>query len=247
MTNPALAGNSANHFHTTRWSIVIGAGQLDSQKAKIALADLCQIYWLPLYSYLRRTGSTPVDAEDVVQSFFAMLLERRDFELLSPDNGRFRSFLLASLKHFLSNLRDQQQTLKRGGGYRTISIEIEIGEKRFRNEPVEKETPESCFQRQWALTLLDRVKTGLQTESAAKGREEQFLKLEVYLTGEQNIPAYAEVATELGMTEAAIKMAVSRMRKRFRELLREEIAQTVSSEEEIDEEIHFLILALQSR
>lgn len=243
MTTP----KPANQFHTTRWSLVIGVGQLDSQKAKIALADLCQLYWLPLYSYLRRTGSDPADAEDIVQSFLAMLLERRDLESLSPEKGRFRSFLLASLKHYLSNLRDQQRTLKRGGGYRTISIEIEAGEKRLQCEPIEKETPESCFQRQWALMLLDRVKSGLRTESAAKGREDLFLKLEIYLTGDQKIPGYAEVAAELGMTEAAIKMAVSRMRKRFREILREEIAQTVSSEEEIDDEIHCLISALQSR
>ncbi|WP_339747629.1 sigma factor [uncultured Rubinisphaera sp.] len=243
MTTP----KPVNQFHTTRWSIVIGVGQLDSQKAKIALADLCQLYWLPLYSYLRRTGSNPADAEDIVQSFIAMLLERRDLESLSPEKGRFRSFLLASLKHYLSNLRDQQRTLKRGGSYRTISIEIEADERRLLCEPIEKETPESCFQRQWALMILDRVKSGLRTEFAAKGREEQFLKLEIYLTSDRNIPGYAEVATELGMTEAAIKMAVSRMRKRFREILREEIAQTVSSEEEIDDEIHCLISALQSR
>uniref|UniRef100_A0A7C2NYL9 Sigma-70 family RNA polymerase sigma factor n=1 Tax=Schlesneria paludicola TaxID=360056 RepID=A0A7C2NYL9_9PLAN len=243
-SNPAAASQA--QFHTTRWSVVLGAaGQRDSATVQEALTELCQTYWQPLYAYLRRTGYGPADAEDLVQGFLVALLERRDLEHVTPDKGRFRSFLLASLKHYASNVRDWETARKRGGGLRRLSLETAEAEQRLSHNVIDRQLPEALFDRQWALTLLDRVRARLQQDYEAAGQGVLFSHLQVYLTGELAAPPYADVARNLDQTEAAVKMAVSRLRQRFRDRLRSEIAHTVATDSEIDDEIQHLIAALQ--
>jgi RNA polymerase sigma factor (sigma-70 family) len=247
VSTPSSRPSSHDRFHTTRWSIVLGvAEKQDPAEAARALDSLCRTYWSPLYAWLRRTGYSSVDAEDIVQGFFTSLLQRRDLERVEPEKGRFRSFLLASLKHFVSNVRDHESARKRGGGRQVVSLEVATAERRLHREPADHQTPEMIFDRQWAWTLLDQVQAGLRTEYVAAGKEELFENLRMYLTGEPSAPRHAEVARTLGMTQPAVKMSVSRLRRRFRERLREEIAQTVASEAEIDDEICVLIEALRA-
>jgi RNA polymerase sigma-70 factor (ECF subfamily) len=237
---------AANRFATTRWSVVLAAGQRLQPDAGAALEALCRTYWYPLYAFVRRQGRQPAEAADLTQGFFATLLERDDLGGLSPDKGRFRSFLLASLKHYLINEADRQRAMKRGGGRRLLSLDFDDAESRYRLEPAHHETAESVFERQWALTLLDRVRGLLREEAAAGGELQRFEQLEPYLTGDSRAPSYTETAAQLNMTEAAVKMAVSRLRRRFHDWLRREIAETVGSPEKIDDEIRSLIAALQS-
>jgi DNA-directed RNA polymerase specialized sigma24 family protein len=237
---------SQGDFATTRWSVVLGAaGRGELAAVEPALSTLCQTYWRPLYAYLRRTGRHPADAEDLVQGFFAALLERQDLDQVSPEKGRFRSFLLASLKHYASNVRDRETARKRGGGWRRLSLETAEAERQLPHAAADQQTPDSLFDRQWALTLLEQVRAGLQQEYVAVGKGEFFAQLQVYLTGEAAAPPYAEAARSVGLTEAALKMAVSRLRQRYRDRLRAEIAHTVATASEIDEEIQHLISALQ--
>ena len=189
-------GDSHNTFQTTRWSMVRGAAcQLGSEQSKRALAELCELYWPPLYAYLRRSGLSPADSEDMVQGFFAVLLERDDFASLSPEKGRFRSFLLASLTHFLSNERDRAKTVKRGGRARTISLDCNEAEGYLALYVAQTETADVVFERQWALTMLDTAKNRLIEE---QGDHNQKLSqaLIVYLTPDPSLPPYADVAKE---------------------------------------------------
>ncbi len=234
------------HFATTRWSIVLAAGRDNSPEAKTALVTLCETYWFPLYAFVRRQGYDAQDAQDLTQGFFTRLLEKKDLRDVQRERGKFRSFLLASMKHFLMNEWDRTQAQKRGGDLRMLSVDFDEAESRLRLEPSHEQTPEVIFEKQWALTLLDRVRAVLREEFVRAHKAEQFDRLHVYLTGEKSAVTYAEVAEELRISEAAVKMAVSRLRRRFHDRLRKEIGQTVATEDEIDDEIRALTDALQS-
>ncbi len=228
-------------FVTTRWSVVLAAGaDLSANGAREALTTLCETYWYPLYAFLRSRGHRAEEAEDLTQAFFARVLEKHAFQQADPARGRFRSFLLTSLTHFAANAHDREITKKRGGGVTVLSLDLEAAEGRFQQEPSSNETPERIFDRRWALTLLDRVIGGLSTEMLGRGKRPLFETLKPYLTGDAPQLSYAETAARLGMSEAAIKVAVHRLRRRFRELLLDEIGQTVSSPEEIESELSHL-------
>jgi RNA polymerase sigma factor (sigma-70 family) len=219
--------------------MVVAAGTAPSPDADTALANLYEAYWYPLYAFLRARGYGAEEAQDLVQAFFLHLLEKRALAAARATRGRFRSFLLASLKNFAANEHDRRFAMKRGGGAPILPLEIEGAEGRFQLDPSTDETPDRLFDRQWALTLLDRVLTRLRDERADR-KPLQFERLKVYLTGEDPDHTYAEAAAALGMSEGAVKVAVYRLRRRFRECLRGEIAETVSSEEEIEDEIRHL-------
>lgn len=221
--------------------MVLAAGaDVTSTGAREALTALCESYWYPLYAFLRSRGHPAQDAEDLTQAFFAQLLEKRTLRHADRGRGRFRSFLLTSLTNFAANERDKQAAQKRGGGVPAISLEFENAEGRFQLEPATDETPEKIFDKRWAITLLDRVFARLTAEMTGTGKESQFERLKTYLIGDQPQLSYAENASILGVSEGAIRVAVHRLRRRFRDLIRDEIAQTVSSPEEIEDELHHL-------
>jgi RNA polymerase sigma-70 factor (ECF subfamily) len=224
--------------------MVVDAGRENSPTSEQALAALCETYWYPLYAFVRRQGYQPAEAQDLTQGFFARLLEKRDFSGVDREKGRFRAFLLASMKHYLMNAWDKERAAKRGGGRRMLSVEFDVGESRYSLEPHHQRTAEVFFDREWALTMLERVRSRLAAEHPGD-RCRQYERLQAYLTGEPNSTSYREVGEELGMNEGAVKVAVHRLRRRFRELLREQIAQTVATEAEIDDEIAALFEALR--
>jgi len=234
----------AQPFATTHWSIVLQAAETDSPQAAEALARLCRAYWYPLYAYVRRQGHTVEDAQDLTQEFFARLLERKSLRLADRTRGRFRTFLLTSLKHFLINEWKQANRQKRGGGLQIISLDAEATETRFQAEPADNRSPDKAFERRWAMVLLDRALDQLQREFAAAERGQVFEELKATLTGQDNESSYAEIGGRLGMAEGNVKTAVHRLRRRYRELLREEIALTVEDPEAIDEEMRDLFAAL---
>jgi RNA polymerase sigma-70 factor (ECF subfamily) len=211
-----------------------------SDSARRALTTLCETYWYPLYAFLRSRGHSAADAEDITQAFFARLLEKHTLRHADPDRGRFRSFMLASLRHFVANERDKQTAKKRGGGDPAIELGFEQAEGRFQLEPATDETPEKLFDRRWALSLLDRVLARLRSEMIASDKELQFDRLKTYLIGDQPQLSYAENAIALGMSEGAIKVAVHRLRRRYRDLVRDEILQTVSSPDQVEDELQHL-------
>jgi RNA polymerase sigma-70 factor (ECF subfamily) len=227
-------------FRTTHWSVVLRAGQQDTPESAAALETLCRGYWYPLYAYVRRRGYREHDAEDLTQAFFAHLLERRAFRAVGPARGRFRSFLLASLNHFIADERDRQQAQKRGGGRQIISFDAHDAEQRYRLEPVDLTTPEKLFERRWAVTLLDAALARLEQEFAAAGKAELFEQLRAFIVEGAENRTYAEVAAQLGMTEDAVKKAAQRLRRRYQEAIREEIAHTVATASEIEEELRYL-------
>jgi RNA polymerase sigma factor (sigma-70 family) len=226
--------------------MVIAAGaDVTSTGAREALTALCESYWYPLYAFLRSRGHPVQDAEDLTQAFFAQLLEKRTLRHADRGRGRFRSFLLTSLTNFAANERDKEAAQKRGGGVPAISLEFENAEGRFQLEPATDETPEKIFDRRWAITLLDHVLARLTAEMIRTGKESQFERLKTYLIGDQPQLSYAENASILGVSEGAIRVAVHRLRRRFRDLIRDEIAHTVSSPEEIEDELHHLWKAIR--
>jgi RNA polymerase sigma-70 factor (ECF subfamily) len=236
-----VTGRGRRQFATTRWSLVLAArGDVSSTGVHAALATLCEMYWYPLYAFLRRQGYGAEDAQDLTQAFFARVLEKRAIERADPARGRFRSFLLASLKHFTANQYDRDVAKKRGGALIITSLDVEQAEDRLQMEPPSNETPERVFDRRWALTLLERVMSRLETELIHSNKRAQFNTLKAYLTGDQPQLSYAETALQLGTSEGAVKVAVHRIRRRFRDLLRDEIAHTVASADEIDDEIRHL-------
>jgi RNA polymerase sigma factor (sigma-70 family) len=240
------ASSGPRQFATTRWSLVLAAGQRSSPQSSAALATLCENYWYPLYAYVRRRGQDADEAQDFTQAFFARLLEKNDLAAADPGRGRFRSFLLASLKHFLANEWDRSRAQKRGGGRAALSIDFRTAEERYRAEPSHDLTPEKIFERRWALVLLENVLARLHDESAQAGKTDSFDHLKGFLTGEQSAITYGQLAAELNMSEGAVKVAVHRLRRRYRELLRAEIEETVADAEEIDQEIRDLFSALGS-
>ena len=234
-----------DRFATTHWSMVVSAGGSQSPDARRALATLCENYWFPLYAYVRCRGYDAYEAEDLTQEFFLRLLAKNYLAGVNREKGKFRAFLLASLKHFLANEWDRSRTQKRGSGQVVLSLDALSAESRYRLEPAHELTPEKLFERRWAITVLDEVLVRLQAEFLAlHGEQTAFDRLKQFLTAGREPAGYAEVAVTLGMTEGALKVAVHRLRRRYRELLRDEIAQTVASPEEIDEEIHYLLSCL---
>lgn len=228
-------------FPTTHWSVVMAAGRGDSPQAADALEQLCRTYWYPLYAFVRRQGHEAHDAEDLTQEFFARFLAKEYFGRADSAMGRFRSFLLACLKNFLREQQRQARRLKRGGGQTIISWDSRTAEERYRLEPVDPVTPEQVYDRRWALTLLETVLARLGQEQSGAGKQQVFTQLKEYLWGEARQTSYAQTAAHLGMTEGAVKVAVHRLRQRLRDLLREEVAHTVATGEEIDEELRHLI------
>jgi DNA-directed RNA polymerase specialized sigma24 family protein len=233
-------------FAATRWSLIVAARERDTPQAHQALSHLCESYWYPLYAYIRRRGHTADEAGDLTQGFFARMLDSDFFGAADPTKGRFRAFLLASCKNFLANEHDRAGALKRGGGRSPVSINVGSAEGRYSLEPSHDLTPEKLFERRWAVALLDHALARLRKEFTDKDKGGQFDQLRVYLVGERGGPSHGKAAEELGMTAGAVKVAVHRMRQRYRELLREEIAHTVEGPQQIDEEIRQLFAALSS-
>jgi RNA polymerase sigma-70 factor (ECF subfamily) len=229
-------------FATTRWSLIAAARDAGIPAAREALAELCRLYWYPLYAYVRRRGHDHDAAQDLTQGFFARLLERQDWAAVDPERGRFRSFLLAACQHFLANEHDREHSRKRGGGQRLLSLDFADADGRYLREPSHDQTPERLFERRWALTLLEQVLAGLQEEYESAGKGPQFEALKGSLAGPE-VP-YAAVAEELGMSEGAVKVAAHRLRQRYRDRLRATIADTVADEAQVDEELRDLFAAL---
>jgi RNA polymerase sigma-70 factor (ECF subfamily) len=230
---------------TTQWSQVLAARDGSDTQARAALESLCQTYWQPLYAYIRAQAYGPDEARDLTQGFFTEFLDKDFLSSVDPDKGRFRSFLLASLRHFLSHERDRERALKRGGGTTTLSLDLETGEENYRLQVSEEMTPEDVFERRWALTVLDRAVGRLERESDEAGTSFQFGHLQQYLTGEGVPPSYRETATALGMSEAATKSAVQRLRRRLGRCLRTEIAETVADPADVDDEVRNLLSKLR--
>jgi RNA polymerase sigma factor (sigma-70 family) len=228
-------------FATTHWSVVLAAGETTGNDSRQALSQLCEAYWYPLYAYVRRRVEDPHRAQDLTQAFFAHLLEKNTIGRADPDRGRFRAFLLTSLKNFLANERDRARAAKRGGGHVCLSLDFEFGESRYQVEPVENVTPEKLYERRWILTLLENVLETLRRELLDAGRGEQFEPLKAALTGEATAGQYKAAAAALGISPAAAKQAAYRLRRRYRQLFRAEVAKTVASEEDLDEEIGRLL------
>lgn len=233
-------------FPTTNWSLVLAARDEPSGLGRESLEALCEAYWYPLYACIRARGCPPGDAQDLTQGFFAQLLEKDFLDRVSPEEGRFRSFLLASLKHFLSHEYEREHALKRGGGRRPISLDSEEAESRFQREPADRLTPEQIFERRWALTVLDRALDRLRREFAERGERERFDRLEQFLTGGRPHPSHKEVAAELGLTESAVKAAVHRLRRQLGRVLRAEVAETLASQREVDDEVRHLLATVDS-
>lgn len=236
--------NGDGEFRTTHWSAVLAARDSNSSQAEEALAELCQTYWYPLYAYVRRRGNNPTEAEDLTQSFFARLLEKNYIGDITPGMGRFRSFLLTSLKHFLANEWDRAQSIKRGGGKVILSLDDQDPETRYQFEPVEDVTPETLFEQKWALTVLERVLAQLRQEFVATEKAELFDHLKVFLSAEEPGCSYAEMGARTGLKEGTVKVAVHRLRRRYGELLRAEIGHTVSEPSQVEDEVRYLISVL---
>jgi RNA polymerase sigma factor (sigma-70 family) len=231
-------------FATTHWSVVLAAGKSSSTNQKQALETLCQSYWFPLYAFLRRRGYDNHQAEDFTQAFFAHILEKHSLRTADPKYGKFRSFLLIRIKGFLSDERDRAQAQKRGGGRKILSLSFQNAEGQYALEPADQLSPEMLFEKSWALTVLERTMDQLEADMAKKNKQKLFGHLKVYLTTEKDVIPYQDTATELDMTEGAIRVAVHRLRRQYRRLLRDEIAQTVGDKDKIDEEMECLFAAL---
>ena len=231
-------------FSTTHWSVVLRAGHQQPGDSAAALEKLCHAYWYPLYAYVRRQGKSPHDAQDLTQSFFSHLLESHSLAAVHPSKGRFRSFLIASVNHFLANDWKHSQRQKRGGGHLHFSIEEQTAEGRYQHEPPDHFTPEKAFERRWAETLLQSVLDRLRHEWETTGTPRHFDEIKLFLIEGKAAAPFAEMAARLSVTEPSLKWAVHKLRKRYGEIFREEIASTVSSPDEIDDEIRYLFSAM---
>jgi RNA polymerase sigma factor (sigma-70 family) len=238
-------GDLKSSFATTHWSIVLEAGQESSPKAAQALERLCRAYWYPLYAYIRRQGHGSHDAQDLAQEFFARLLESKGLRLADRSRGRFRTFLLTSLQHFLINEWHKTNREKRGRSQRFLSLDEEKAESRFASEPVVEQPPDSLYDRGWAAILLERAMAALGAEFAQSGKKDLFERLKVFVWGEKNALSYAAMGEQLGLSEGAVKVAVHRLRQRYGELLRAEIAQTVATPVEVEEELRYLVSVIR--
>ena len=227
-------------FATTQWMVVLAAGQVHTPQSDQALEELCRSYWFPLYAYVRRRGHNKEDAEDLTQSFFARFLERNNLAGLASERGRFRAFLLASLKHFLANEWDRAQAQQRGGGVAHLSLDWQTADTKFQVAATNEPSPDRAFDREWALALLAKVIQRLQQECDAEGKGKLFEQLKVFLMAGGGAAAQAEVAKSLGLEEGAVRVAIHRLRKRYRGLLRDEIAQTLTDESQVEAEMQAL-------
>lgn len=234
-------------FVTTHWSVVLAASRRDSTRAEAALGSLCRTYWYPLYAYVRRRGYGPEDAQDLTQEFLARLLEHRWLGQADRQRGRFRTFLLGAMSHFLVNEWDKARAKKRGGAVQLVPLQLSTAETRYGTEPADLATPEQAYERRWAVTLLEEVLRRLEKECSAQARAELFEQLKPCLVGEAERQPYPALAAQLGLSQGAVKVAVHRLRQRFRQLLRAEIANTVATSAEVDEEMHHLFAVLAGR
>lgn len=243
--NPDAASAGAREFRTTHWSVVLLARRNDTVRAEPALAELCRVYWYPLYAYVRRLGRSAEDAQDLTQEFFARLIEKHWLDKVERERGKFRSFLLAAFKHFLASEWHRERTAKRGSGQTLISFDAVAAEDRYELEPLDTATPEAIYDRRWALTVLDQALARLEMEQQTAGHAERFAALKDCLLGEPEAANLAALGVPLGITEAATRSIVRRLRERYRALLREEIAETVDGAEKVDEELRSLLAALR--
>jgi RNA polymerase sigma factor (sigma-70 family) len=246
--NAATSGRSVDTgaavFVTTHWSVVLAA-QGPSPAAEEALQKLCSTYWRPIYSFVRREGRSVEDAQDLTQSFFARLLQRRDFDAVREEKGRLRSYLLISLKHFLINERQRAMSIKRGEGQALVPLDELVARERNDPEPADTLTADRIYERRWALTVLEQVLARLEKEYRTAGNSGLFVRFKELLADESDGISQAKIASELGMTENAVKQAYHRFRQRYRELLREEIAHTVAAPGDIEDELRHLIGVLR--
>jgi len=222
---------------------VLAAAQPHAPQADVALEELCRTYWYPLYVYVRRHAATREDAEDLTQAFFARFLEKNYLEGLSSDKGKFRAFLLASLKHFLANEWDRANRQKRGGGVANLSLDLQDADTRYQIQPADNLSPDKLYDRAWAVTLLGRVISRLRAECEAEGKAKVFDALKPFLTAGKGAISYAQAAAAAGMSEGAVRVAVHRLRQRYRQLLRDEISQTLADPAQADEEMRALFEA----
>ncbi len=232
-------------FATTHWTVVLAAGRRSTPQADRALEELCRAYWFPLYAYVRRRGHSKEDAEDLTQAFFARFLQKNYLEGLSAERGRFRAFLLASLKHFLANEWDHSQRQKRGGNVPHLSLDWQTADTQFQIADPAEPSSDKTFDREWAVALLAQVIARLSAECEADGRGRQFAELKAFLTAGKDTLSPPDVARALGLNVGAVRVAVHRLRKRYRQLLREEIAQTLADPTQVEEEIRALFGAFR--
>jgi RNA polymerase sigma factor (sigma-70 family) len=232
-------------FATTHWSVVLRAGEADAPDAEAALAKLYQTYWYPLYAYARRQGQDAEAARDLVQEVFLALLEKNQLASVGPEKGRFRSYLLAAVNHCLANEWHKRHRQKRGGGQIPLELDSPAAEERYRLEPADGRSPDVLFERRWALSLLDLVFAKLRAESEAAGKAKAFDALRVFLSGDSDAPNYAATGQAIGLSEGAARVAVHRLRQRYRDLLRAEIAQTVANPDEVEDELRHLLKVLR--
>ena len=242
-SSPASAGPAM--FTTTHWSVVLEA-QGESPAAHEALENLCRTYWRPIYGFIRRQGTRPEEAKDLTQGFFALILERKDFQSVRQEKGRLRSFLLASLKHFMANERRDAAAIKRGGGRMLIPLDGIASDDSSESDRSDMLSADLLYDRRWAFTVLDRVFAHLREESQGSASAPLLERLNTLISDEPDRPSQAEIACEFGMTENAVKQAFHRLRQRYRQLLREEVAHTVATPAEIEDELRHLIVALRS-
>ncbi len=231
-------------FLTTRWTVVLAAGDPSAPDSRAALEKLCGAYWYPLYAYVRRLGHSPADAQDLTQAFFARLLEKRWLAAVDRRKGRFRTYLLVALKRFLANEWDRENRQKRGGRVVHLPLDTELAEARYRTECAAAVPADRIYERRWALTLIERTMARLRREAAEAGRAGEFDRLKGVLTAERANIAYADLARDLAMSEGAVRVAAHRLRRRFREVFREEVADTVAVAEDVEEEMRHLLEAL---
>ena len=244
MSDSATSRGGPRVFPVTQWTVVLAAGGTPSPESAAALERLCSSYWYPLYAFVRRSGYSPADAEDLTQEFFARLLEHNWIAHADRHKGRFRSFLLIAMKRFLAKEWDKAKTLKRGGQVRLVPLQLDAAETRYTREPADTRKPEQVYEKQWALTLLGSVLNLLREDYARDGKGALFQALEPCLIGSRETQPYAALGAQLGMTEGAVRMAVCRLRERYRECLKEEIGHTVASPAEVDGELRHLFRVL---
>lgn len=243
---PGAADAPAKRFMTTRWSVVIAAGQAENAERDEALKTLCRNYWYPLYAYVRRQGRSREDAQELTQEFVTQLLAREWVQAADQERGRFRSFLLTAFKRFLANEYRRENAARRGGGRRVFSLDLDAAETRYQGEPADERTPEKLYERRWALTLLEHVMGQLQREYTQRGRAELFSRCRSFLTGTADRDSCALAGEDLNMSESAVRVAVHRLRRRYRELLQAEVAQTIDADTTVEDEITRLLSALRS-
>ena len=252
-TAPTTAPKSSSHeteaprpraFVTTHWSVVLNARRRDTTRARDALEKLCRTYWPPIYAFVRRQGHGPHDAQDLTQEFFARLLQKDYLQAAAREKGRFRTFLIVALKRFLANEWDRARAQKRGGGQALLSLDTATAESRYQIEPAATLSADLIYERRWALTLLGQTMAALREEFATAGKQREFDCLKTFLTAERGQIPYSQIAARLGINESAARVAVHRLRKRFREVFRDQISHTVARAEEVDEEVRYLLAAL---